>query len=154
MPIHVRHYEPSDRDDVISLWDDVFPDSTGHNDPAASIQRKYDADDGLFFVAELDATVIGTVVAGYDGHRGWIYSLAVTPTQQRRGIGSTLIRHAEQALSNLDCPKINLQVRSQNDAVVAFYGSLGYDTEQRISMGKRLASHAKSGETSDAPESR
>ncbi|QDV42155.1 Acetyltransferase YpeA [Stieleria neptunia] len=91
-------------------------------------------------------------MAGYDGHRGWIYSLAVTPTQQRRGIGSTLIRHAEQALSNLDCPKINLQVRSQNDEVVAFYGSLGYDTEQRISMGKRLASHAKIGEPDDARE--
>lgn len=153
MSILVRHYESGDRDAVISLWNDVFPNSTGHNAPATSLQRKCDEDDGLFFVAELDATVVGTVMAGYDGHRGWIYSLAVTPTQQRRGIGSTLMRHAEETLSNLGCPKINLQVRAQNDSIVAFYRSLGYGTEERISMGKRLASTVDLGEPAEARES-
>ncbi len=78
-------------------------------------------------------------MAGYDGHRGWIYSLAVAETQQRRGVGSRLVQHAEQALGDLGCPKVNLQVRSSNSSVVEFYRSLGYDAEERISMGKRLS---------------
>ncbi|QDT03849.1 Acetyltransferase YpeA [Rubripirellula lacrimiformis] len=117
----------------------MFPDSTGHNDPAESIDRKCKEGDGLFFVAEQDGTVVGMVMAGYDGHRGWIYSLAVAPTQQRRGIGSMLVRHVERMLGELGCPKVNLQVRTRNSSVVAFYHSMGFDCEDRISMGKLLS---------------
>ena len=95
----------------------------------------------MFFVAADDTdSVVGTVIAGYDGHRGWIYSLAVDPSQQRRGIGSALVKQAEVALERLGCPKLNLQVRSDNASVIKFYQSLGYDTEDRISMGKLLPS--------------
>ncbi|WP_345319716.1 GNAT family acetyltransferase [Novipirellula rosea] len=148
----MRRYEPADRDYVISLWDDVFPDSTGHNDAAASIDRKCNVGDGLFFVAEKNATVVGTIIAGYDGHRGWIYSLAVDPTQRRKGIGSMLVQHVEQTLSELGCPKVNLQVRSQNSSIVTFYHAIGYDTEERISMGKLMAGTQR-GEPDDARES-
>jgi ribosomal protein S18 acetylase RimI-like enzyme len=77
-------------------------------------------------------------MGGYDGHRGWIYSVAVLPQYQRRGIGTALIRHLESTLTALGCLKVNLQVRSTNAAVIAFYKRLGYTVEERVSMGKRL----------------
>ncbi|TWT46379.1 Acetyltransferase YpeA [Thalassoglobus neptunius] len=138
MSIEVRKYQSSDRNAVVLLWNVVFPNSTGHNDPDASIDRKCAHDDGLFFVAEDSGEVVGTAMGGYDGHRGWIYSLAVLPTRQRQGIGRLLIQHTEGALAQLGCPKVNLQVRSDNAEIVEFYHSLGYETEQRVSMGKRI----------------
>ena len=134
----VRSYHSADCAQVVELWDAVFPGATGHNDPKASIDRKVAADDGLFFVAADGDSIIGTVLAGYDGHRGWLYSVAVAPDRRRDGIGSQLIRHAEQALAQLGCPKLNIQVRADNAAVVAFYESLGFQTEERISMGKLI----------------
>jgi ribosomal protein S18 acetylase RimI-like enzyme len=134
----IRNYESSDCAEVVELWDAVFPNSTGHNDPKASIGRKVAADDGLFFVAVDGDSIVGTVLAGYDGHRGWLYSVAVAPNRRRDGIGSQLIRHAEQALAQRGCPKLNIQVRADNAAVVAFYESLGFQTEERISMGKLI----------------
>ncbi len=136
--MRIRHYAPADRDHVVALWGAVFPDSVGHNEPNASIDRKVAADDGLFFVAVDGDSIIGTVLAGYDGHRGWLYSVAVAPDRRRDGIGSQLIRHAEQALAQRGCPKLNIQVRADNAAVVAFYESLGFQTEERISMGKLI----------------
>jgi len=94
--------------------------------------------DGLFFVAEAGEKVVGTIMAGYDGHRGWIYSVAVLPEYRKRGLGSQLMRHAEERLKFLGCPKINLQIMQENEAVEAFYRNLGYETEQRISMGKKI----------------
>jgi len=134
----VRNYAPTDRNQVVALWNDVFPGSTGHNDPEESIDRKVAVDDGLFFVALDGDVIVGTALAGYDGHRGWLYSLAVSPDCQRCGIGTKLVRHAEQVLAQRGCPKLNLQVRADNAAVVAFYESLGYQSEERISMGKLL----------------
>jgi ribosomal protein S18 acetylase RimI-like enzyme len=92
----------------------------------------------LFFVAECDGEVIGTVMAGYDGHRGWIYSLAVKPEARSRGTGRQLIRHAETALARAGCAKVNLQVVDENKGVVEFYRKAGYAVEPRISMGKLL----------------
>jgi ribosomal protein S18 acetylase RimI-like enzyme len=89
----------------------------------------------VFFAAESDV-IVGTILAGYDGHRGWLYTVAVDADRQRTGIGSQLIRHAERALIQRGCPKLNLQVLAGNAAVVAFYESLGFRTEERISMGK------------------
>jgi ribosomal protein S18 acetylase RimI-like enzyme len=134
----VRAYRATDRESVIAIWNRVFPDSTGHNDPEASIDRKVAQRDSLFFVAVDEETIIGTVLSGYDGHRGWIYSLAVAPDRQRSGAGTQLVRHVESALAALGCPKVNLQVRADNAAVVAFYESLGYQTEERISLGRLL----------------
>jgi len=134
--MEVREYHSADHDSVVLLWDCVFLNSTGHNEPHGAIDRKVATNDGLFFVAADTRAIVGTVLAGYDGHRGWLYSLAVAPDWRRRGIASQLVRHAERALSRLGCPKLNLQVRADNTEVVAFYESLGFHTEERISMGK------------------
>jgi len=126
------------RQQVIALWNDVFGRSTGHNDPGLSIDKKLAVADGLFFVALVDGRVVGTTLAGYDGHRGWLYSVAVTPGFRATGIGAALVRRAEQALAQRGCTKINLQIVGSNAAVADFYASLGYAVEDRISMGRRV----------------
>jgi ribosomal protein S18 acetylase RimI-like enzyme len=136
--MRIRPYEEADEPAVIALWRAVLPDSAPHNDPATVIRQKLSVDRDLFLVAEADAAVVGTVVGGYDGHRGWVYSVAVHPNHRRRGIGGALIRELEGALSERGCLKVNLQVRATNAGVVAFYEKLGYVVEERISMGKRL----------------
>ena len=134
--MEIRNFANSDRHQVVSLWNDIFPGSVGHNEPEGAIDRKIVANDGLFFVATVDDRIVGTIIAGYDGHRGWLYSVAVDNAHRRQGVGSALVRHAEAALAELGCPKLNLQVRSSNAGATAFYESLGFQTEERISMGK------------------
>ena len=138
--MHIRPYDDADEAAVIALWREVLPDAAPHIDPATSIRNKLAVERDLFFVAVEGGAVVGTVLGGYDGHRGWVYSLAVKPQCQRRGIGSALVRHLEQALAGRGCLKVNLQVRSSNAGVVAFYEKLGYAVEPRVSMGKRLYS--------------
>lgn len=132
----------------------MFGYEAAHNQPNVAIDKKLAHNDGLFFVAiDQDASaandgsdgkpakieVIGTIMAGYDGHRGWIYSVAVDPTFRRCGIGTHLVQHAEEVLSQLGCMKINLQISEGNESVAAFYTTLGYDIEKRLSMGKKIA---------------
>ena len=134
----IRKYEKKDKDKVVQLWNTVFPDDPPHNDPSKVIDAKIAVQKELFFVAESDNQIIGTVMAGYDGHRGWLYSIAVTPENRRKGIGSHLVKYAVNALQEIGCVKVNLQVRATNTQVVAFYESLGFSAEERVSMGKLL----------------
>ncbi|MPQ87214.1 GNAT family acetyltransferase [Pseudomonas sp. MAFF 730085] len=127
------------RAQVVALWQEAFGYDTAHNLPSLAIDKKLAVNDGLFFVATDKKAVIGTVLAGYDGHRGWLYSVAVHADYRRHGLGASLVRHAEQALTALGCMKINLQITGGNDAVVGFYEALGYAVEPRISMGKKIA---------------
>lgn len=136
--LEIRPYEKSDEADVVSLWREVFPDAPAWNDPASDIGRKQNIQPELFFVALKDQRLVGSAMAGFDGHRGWIYYVAVDPNYRRQGIGSSLMNYAEEALINIGCPKLNLQVRTSNHEVVAFYRHLGYEIEERISMAKRL----------------
>jgi ribosomal protein S18 acetylase RimI-like enzyme len=136
--LQLRAYDDADEAAVIALWNEVLPDDASHNDPATAIRNKLAVERDLFFVAVEGGAVVGTVLGGYDGHRGWVYSLAITPQCRRRGVGSALVRRLEQALARRGCLKVNLQVRSSNAAVVAFYEKLGYAVEPRVSMGKRL----------------
>lgn len=126
------------RDQVIALWEAVFGYETVHNRPALVIDKKLAVEDGLFFVAMIDDKIIGTIMAGYDGHRGWLYSVAVHPDHRKQGIGSQLVAHAERALTARGCMKINLQIVAGNESVASFYESLGYAIEPRVSMGKRI----------------
>lgn len=126
------------RGQVIELWQKAFGYTTARNAPALVIDKKIAIDDGLLFVGTKNGEVIGTVMAGYDGHRGWIYSLAALPLYRKQGIGSALLSHAEQKLSSLGCLKINLQVLEGNEAAEKLYISNGYSVEKRISMGKEL----------------
>lgn len=123
---------------VERLWDEVFPTDAPWNKAAVAIPEKLKVQPDLFIIAEQSGEVVGTVMAGYDGHRGWLYTVAVTPRQQRNGIGTALLKEAELRLSILGCRKANLQIRSGNEAVAAFYRAHGYAVEERISMGKRL----------------
>lgn len=137
--IIIREYsDTSDKEKVITLWEKVFSYSDGYNKPSSSIRKKIAMDDHLFFVAALNDDIVGTVMAGYDGHRGWIYSLAVDPDSQKRGIGRQLVEKAESALKALGCPKLNLQILDTNNKVIGFYEKLGFKVEPRISMGKVL----------------
>jgi len=135
MPNVLTYNDALHRDAVIRLWRDVFAYPTAHNRPELTLARKLAVDQLLFVAVDAD-TVVGTTMAGYDGHRGWLYSVAVHPGWQKRGIGGALVRHAEAALIALGCLKINLQITAGNEAVVAFYERLGYVVEPRVSMGK------------------
>lgn len=134
----IRSYQLSDEQQVVSLWKTVFPDAPAHNDPQNDIRMKLDLQPDLFFVATDGDRIVGSAMAGFDGHRGWVYYVAVHPDLRRRGIGSALMRKVEEALQTTGCPKLNLQIRADNSQVQAFYESLGYAVEERISMGKRL----------------
>lgn len=128
------------RSETIALWQSVFSFDAHHHEPGFTIDRKVAMDDGLFCVACDGDKIVGTVMAGHDGHRGWIYSLAVKPDQQKQGLGKRLMAHAEAALSELKCLKVNLQALDTNTGVVEFYKKLGYVVEPRVSMGKLLKS--------------
>src|SRR5690349_1157782 len=102
---------------VIALWESVFGYDAPHNKPSVVIDKKIAAKDDLFFVALFGDLVVGTVMAGYDGHRGWIYSVAVSPSHRRQRIGSELVSAAERALAAKGCMKINLQIMQGNESV-------------------------------------
>jgi ribosomal protein S18 acetylase RimI-like enzyme len=129
------------RAEVIQLWETAFAYEDAHNKPGLAIDKKLEARDRLFFVALEGGHVVGTVLGGYDGHRGWLYSVAVHPLHQGNGIGSDLVRAAERALIERGCMKINLQIRGGNESVAAFYEALGYAVEKRVSLGKRISAN-------------
>jgi len=130
--------DTTDRIQVVELWRNVFGYETAHNEPNLAISKKIAIQDGLLFVALEKANIVGTIMAGYDGHRGWLYSVAVHPSNRLNGLGRKLVKHAEKSLANLGCMKINLQLLETNEATAAFYRSLGYSVEPRVSMGKVL----------------
>ncbi len=130
----IRRYQPIDRQPVIDLWTSVFNDKQPHNSPARMIDAKLAVDD-LIFVALLDTQVVGSCMAGYDGHRGWLYAVAVVPQYRRNGTGAALVKEAIAALNSLGCIKVNLQIRSHHRHVADFYQALGFNIEDRLSMG-------------------
>jgi ribosomal protein S18 acetylase RimI-like enzyme len=131
-------YHPSHFDGLRDLWHEAFPNDPAWNATEIAIPAKLKFQPELFLVAIDQGLVVGSIMAGYDGHRGWLYAAAVLQSHQRQGIGTALVREAENLLSAMGCTKINLQVRSSNTAVTRFYSSLGYEIEERVSMGKRL----------------
>lgn len=136
--MRIRPYQESDELAVIELWRAVSANDAPHNDPATALRKKLAVDRDLLLVAEIDGNVAGTVMGGYDGHRGWIYAVAVWPDHRRKGVGSALLRRVEEALAERGCLKVNLQVVASNPGAVKFYETLGYRVEERVSMGKRL----------------
>ena len=138
----VRAFREADEARVIELW--MFAALIKPwNDPKKDIARKLKVQRELFLVAELEGVVVGVVMSGYDGHRGWLNYLAVDIGQRRRGIGSALVRDVERRLRVLGCPKINLQVRRENAEVQAFYAALGFNNDEEESLGKRLEDDEK-----------
>ena len=147
MSVTIRAFSEADTEAVIALWLQAFPEyndpSRPHRNPRLSIANKLGTQPELFFVAvrnggDEGGALVGTVMAGYDGHRGWLYSLAVDPGARRLGIGTLLVRHAESALAAMGCLKLNLQVLTEKPDVLAFYDRLGYRADAVVSLGKRL----------------
>ena len=135
--LQIRAYRESDQDAVVALWREcglVRP----WNDPVKDIHRKLCVQRDLFLVGTVDGRLVATVMAGYDGHRGWINYLAVAREHRKQGFGRNLMDEAEARLRAMGCPKINLQIRSSNAEVIAFYRSLGFSVDDSLSMGKRL----------------
>ena len=133
----IRIFDNNDREQVVALWHAcglVVP----QNDPIKDIDRKLNVDADLFLVGHVGDEIIATVMGGYEGHRGWINYLAVKPSHQRKDFGQAIMQAVEALIKAKGCPKINLQVRSSNEAVIRFYQSLGYGVEPVIGMGKRL----------------
>jgi ribosomal protein S18 acetylase RimI-like enzyme len=134
----IRPYEEGDERDVAALWREIFIDESAYTHPEEDIWRKLKVQRELFLVAVFGGKVAGTAMAGFDGHRGWVYYLAVSPRHRKRGVGSALMKRVEEDLKAMGCPKLNLQVRAWNIGTVAFYKKLGYRIEERVSMGKPL----------------
>ncbi len=135
--LHIRPFEPADEAAVTALWE-VCGLVVPQNNPAADIARKLRVNPEWFLVGEVDGAVVASCMAGYEGHRGWINYLAVHPDHRRQSLARQLMEHAEKLLREVGCPKINLQVRNSNAAVIAFYEKLGFAVDEVLSLGKRL----------------
>ena len=133
----IRSYIHEYKDAVIELWQRCNL-TRPWNNPGLDIERKLKVNPELFLVGLIDDNVMATVMGGYDGHRGWIHYLAVDPAYQRNGYGRDMMKEIGKLLLEKGCPKINLQVRADNSDVIEFYENIGYKTEDRVSMAKRL----------------
>lgn len=135
--VSIRIYHERDRDAVVALWRDcglVVP----WNDPVKDISRKMSRQPELFFVAECEGSVVGTAMAGYGGHRGEVYYVAVHPALSGKGVARTLMSQVETALAALGCPKVNVMVRRSNIEAAGFYEAIGYSEDDVAVYGKRL----------------
>lgn len=135
--MNIRPYEETDREAVIALWNQcglVVP----QNDPHKDIDRKLKVDADLFLVGVVNNDVVATVMGGYEGHRGWINYLAVSPDYQRKGYGQAMMKAVEALIITKGCPKINLQVRNTNQTVIEFYKAIGYGNDDVVGLGKRF----------------
>jgi ribosomal protein S18 acetylase RimI-like enzyme len=135
--LKIRPFRLNDEAQVIRLWercDLVVP----QNDPGEDIACKLKVQPELFLVGIMQKRIVTTIMAGYEGHRGWINYLAVDPGHRRKGIGRTMMERVEEKLSRMGCPKINLQIRETNSAVIEFYKRLGYTSDHVIGLGKRF----------------
>lgn len=133
----IRRFQPGDEDALIGVWRECGL-LRSWNDPREEIAGNQQSPSGRLFVATSGDELAGSVMAGYDGRRGWINYLAVLPRHRRQGLGTALMATAEGYLTELGCPKVNLQVRESNPDVVGFYVALGYLNDHVLSMGKRL----------------
>jgi len=135
--MRLRRFEPADTEAVIALWESAGL-VRSWNDPRKDIARKLEVQPEWFLVGEEQGTIVVTAMAGYDGHRGWVNYLAVHPESRGRGYGRSVMAEIERLLEAAGCPKLNLQVRADNEQALGFYAALGYLPDAAVSLGKRL----------------
>lgn len=136
--VSIREFAEGDTEDVVALWETCGL-TRPWNDPRADISRKLSTQPELFLIGQTpEPRVVGSVMAGYDGHRGWMYYLATAPSHRGIGLGKALVAEVESRLEAVGCPKVQLMVRSENGQVTEFYEALGYDTSDVLVLGKRL----------------
>ncbi|HVM51529.1 MAG TPA: GNAT family acetyltransferase [Candidatus Acidoferrum sp.] len=140
-PMRIRPYQAADEAAVIALWHECKL-TRPWNDPHADIARKLTEQPELFLVGTVGEELVATAMVGYDGHRGWVYYLGVSPRHRRKSYGRALMREAERLLTERGCPKINLMVRSSNAEVLEFYRRLGYTQDAVVNLGRRLITDA------------
>ena len=142
-PLEIRTAIAEDHERILELWE-ACGLTRPWNDPRGDLARKLAHDPELLLVgtAPDDAAtgnqVVAIVMAGYEGHRGWLNYLAVDPVHNGRGFGRAIVAEGERRLGALGCPKINLQVRHDNAAAIGFWEALGYVVDDAVSMGRRL----------------
>ncbi|HEY94656.1 MAG TPA: GNAT family acetyltransferase [Dehalococcoidia bacterium] len=133
----IRQYMPEDEETVIHIWR-ACSLTKPWNNPKKDIDRKLKDSPDLFFVGLIDEKIVASVMAGYDGHRGWIYYLAIDPKHRKQGLGRQIMAAAEEKLLEIGCPKIDLMVRKNNLDVISFYEKIGYGHDEVITMSRRL----------------
>ena len=133
----IRTFQTSDTDKVIFIWEQCGLIRSWNN-PKLDIQRKMSFQKEFFFVGELSNKIIATAMFGYDGHRGWLNYLAVIPQFQKKGFGRLLLEFGETLLFEKGCPKLNLQIRTDNAEAIKFYKAVGYSEDAAVSFGKRF----------------
>jgi len=137
MTVDIRGFTLDDEHAVVALWEEAGL-TRPWNDPRADIRRKLTVQPELFLVAVDGDRVVGSVMAGYDGHRGWLYYLATAASHRGRGIGRRLVAEAEGLLEAMGCPKVQLMVRPDNTGARGFYNELGYEPFDTWATGRRL----------------
>lgn len=135
--MNIRSFQPADEEAVVALWQECGL-TRPWNDPRKDIARKLAEQPDLFLVGTLGDEVVASAMVGFDGHRGWVYYVAVAERHRKRSYGRALMQEAERLLVERGCPKLNLQVRSSNSGVIEFYRRLGYVQDETVSLGKRL----------------
>ena len=135
--LNIRPFNTADTEAVVSLWQDCGLIRSWNN-PHLDIARKLAVNPEWFIVGEIDHELIASAMFGYEGHRGWVNYLAVSPQHQRRGHAKRLMQFGEGLLLSVGCPKLNLQVRDTNEQALGFYEALGYKVDASVSLGKRL----------------
>lgn len=135
--MRIRPYAAGDETAVVELWEKCRL-TRPWNDPRKDIARKLAVQPELFLVGVLGEAIVATAMAGYEGHRGWVNYLAVSPEYRRKGLGKTLMREVEKRLMERGCPKLNVQVRAANGEALQFYRRLGYAQDEAVALGKRL----------------
>lgn len=135
--MHIESLATSDFDAAVALWHDAGL-TRPWNDPMDDLRRAVAGPSSTVLAGRDDGELVATAMVGHDGHRGWVYYVAVRPDRRGRGHGRAIMRACETWLSTRDVPKIQLMVRTENDAVMAFYAVLGYGPDGVVVMSKRL----------------
>jgi ribosomal protein S18 acetylase RimI-like enzyme len=138
----IRQYTSSDKKILVALWQRCGL-VNAKNNPFKDIQRKLKCKSGWILLGIDKNHIVASVMVGYEGHRGWLNYLAVSPERQKEGLGRKIVAYAETKLKKLGCPKINLQVRKENKSALRFYKEIGYKEDKVVSFGKRLVDDSK-----------